>query len=59
VKLCSVRSELLLTRQILTPIMSGIGVTVVAKSATQLIIPQMRVMVPSFRQVPSGEPTVQ
>jgi hypothetical protein len=39
--------------------MSGIGVTVVAKSATQLMIPQMRVITPSSMQLPSGEPTFQ
>lgn len=40
----------------LTPRIRGIGVTVVAKSATQLIIPQTRVAVPSFIQLPADEP---
>lgn len=44
------------TKRELTPKIRGIGVTVVAKSATQLMIPQTRVAVPSFIQLSAGEP---
>jgi hypothetical protein len=43
----------------LTPRTKGIGVTVVRKSATQFMIPHMRVMTPSSMQVSAGAPMVQ